>query len=83
MRGFSSWTSRGPALKGSVSLVGCCCRAVSLPPQTDYNQQELFELVYTCRTADGLVLDTAEECGIEVCLDAATNPAASEITYQV
>lgn len=64
-------------------MVGCCCRAVPLPPQTGYHQQELFELVYTCWTVDGLVLDTAEECGIEVCLDAGANPAASEITYQV
>lgn len=43
----------------------------------------LFELSYTCETDEGEFLESAEACGIEVCLDASTNPHASEVTYQV
>lgn len=45
--------------------------------------QYLFQLLYTCRTQDGALLMTEEECGAKVCLDAGTNPLNSEVTYQV
>lgn len=46
----------------------------------------LFELVYSCREADGngYEIESKEACGMtSVCLDASTTPELSEITYQV
>ncbi|CAN0250419.1 unnamed protein product, partial [Pylaiella littoralis] len=52
-------------------------------------KEKLFDLLYSCRkvpSATGeATLTSFEECGMvaEPCLDAATNPNTSEVTYQI
>ncbi|CAM9697393.1 unnamed protein product, partial [Choristocarpus tenellus] len=45
--------------------------------------ENLFELAYYCKDADGVVLETAGECKATVCLDASTDPNLQDITYQL